>query len=115
VTDDPDPDEVLALLDDEYAEAILRQTRDAALSAKEISNACDISVATVYRRTERLVDCGLLAERRVAQPDGNHHSTYEARLDELTVRLTDEGFEVTIDERPTGDLADRFTDMWEGL
>ena len=115
VPDDPDPDEVLDLLDDQYAEAILRQTRDTALSAQEISTACDISVSTVYRRTERLVDCGLLAERRIAQSDGTHHSTYEARLDEVTVSLTDDGFEVTIDEKPTGDLADRFTDMWEGL
>ncbi|WP_218839142.1 helix-turn-helix domain-containing protein [Natronoarchaeum philippinense] len=113
--EDPDPDEVLDLLDDQYAKAILRQTRDTALSAKEISTACDISVSTVYRRTERLVDCGLLAERRIAQSDGTHHSTYEARLDEVTVSLTDDGFEVTIDEKPTGDLADRFTDMWEGL
>ncbi|SNZ04206.1 Helix-turn-helix domain-containing protein [Natronoarchaeum philippinense] len=115
VPEDPDPDEVLDLLDDQYAKAILRQTRDTALSAKEISTACDISVSTVYRRTERLVDCGLLAERRIAQSDGTHHSTYEARLDEVTVSLTDDGFEVTIDEKPTGDLADRFTDMWEGL
>ena len=115
VPDDPAPDEVLDLLDDQYAEAILRQTRNTALSAQEISTACDISISTVYRRTERLVDCGLLAERRIAQSDGTHHSTYEARLDEVTVSLTDDGFEVTIDEKPTGDLADRFTDMWEGL
>jgi len=115
VTDEADADEILALLDDQYAQVILRQTRTTAMSAKEISETCDISISTVYRRTERLLECGLLAERRVPQPDGNHYSLYEARLDELTVSLTAEGFEITVSEKATGDLADRFTDMWEGL
>jgi predicted transcriptional regulator len=115
VTDEADADEILDLLDDQYAQVILQQTRNNAMSAKEISETCDISVSTVYRRTERLIECGLLAERRVAQPDGTHYSLYEARLDELTVRLTDDGFEITVSEKATGDLADRFTDMWEGL
>lgn len=115
MTDDLDADEILALLDDRYAETILQHTQDKAMSAKELSEACDISISTVYRRTERLVECGLLAERRIAQSDGTHYSMYEARLNELTVRLTDEGFEVTVSEKPPGDLADRFTEMWEGL
>lgn len=115
VGDEPNADEILALLNDSYAQEILRRTRDDAMSAKELSEACDISISTVYRRAERLVDCGLLAERRVPQSDGNHYSMYEARLDELTVRLTDDGFEITVAERATGHLADRFTEMWEGL
>jgi predicted transcriptional regulator len=115
VIDEADADEILALLDDQYAQLILQQTRNNAMSAKEISNTCDISISTVYRRTERLIECGLLAEQRVARSDGNHYSLYEARLDELTVSLTDDGFEITVLEKATGDLADRFTDMWEGL
>lgn len=115
VTDEPDADEILALLDDQYAQAILQHTRNKGLSAKELSEACDISISTVYRRAERLVACGLLAERRIVQSDGANYSMYEAQLDELTVRLTDEGLEVTVVEKPIGDLADRFTDMWEGL
>lgn len=107
--------EMLELLADKYAQMILQQTRDKAMSAKELSEECDISVSTVYRRAERLVECGLLSERRVAHPDGNHHSMYEARLNELTIRLGDEGFEITVSEKPTGDLADRFTEIWEGL
>ncbi|USZ78231.1 helix-turn-helix domain-containing protein (plasmid) [Halorussus vallis] len=115
MTDEPDTDEILALLDDSYSKEILRRTRNTAMSAKELSEDCDVSISTVYRRVERLVDCGLLAERRIPQPDGNYYSMYEARLDELTVKLTGDGFEVTISERATGHLADRFTEMWEGL
>ena len=115
VTDDLNADEILDLLDDEYVQSILLQTRNEAMSAKELSERCGISLSTVYRRTERLIEYGLLAERRIAQPDGNHYSVYEAQLDELTVRLTDEGFEVAISKKPPGNLADRFTDIWEGL
>lgn len=115
VGDETDTDEILALLDDSYAQEILRQTRNNAMSAKELSETCNISISTVYRRAERLVECGLLAERRIPQSDGNHYSMYEARLDELTIRLTDDGFEVTVSERAAGNLADRFTEMWEGL
>jgi predicted transcriptional regulator len=115
VSDQADADEILALLDDQYAQVILQQTRNNAMSAKEISETCDISISTVYRRTERLIECGLLAERRVARPDGTHHSLYEAQLNELTVRLTDDGFEILVSRKTTADLADRFTDMWEAL
>ncbi|QRV17342.1 winged helix-turn-helix domain-containing protein [Haloterrigena salifodinae] len=115
MTDESDSDEILALLDDSYAQEILRRTRNTPMSAKDLSEACDISISTVYRRVERLIDCGLLAERRIPQSDGNHYSMYETRLDELTVTLTDDGFEVTVSERATGNLADRFTEMWEGL
>lgn len=115
VSDDPDTTEVLDLLADQYARAILREARTGPMSARELSDACGISVSTVYRRADRLVECGLLAERRVPQSDGNHHSMYEARLDELTIRLAEDGFDARISERATGDLADRFTDMWEGL
>lgn len=115
VTDDLDADEILDLLDDEYVQSILLQTRNDAMSAKELSEECGISLSTIYRRTERLIEYGFLAERRIAQPDGNHYSVYEAQLDELTVRLTDEGFEIAVSKKPTGHLADRFTDIWEGL
>jgi DNA-directed RNA polymerase specialized sigma24 family protein len=64
VADGADADEILALLEDQYARVILQQTRNNAMSAKEISEICDISISTVYRRTERLIECGLLAERR---------------------------------------------------
>lgn len=115
MTEDQQTEEVLALLDDKYARAILRQTVEEAKSAKELSKSCEISLSTVYRRTERLVEVGLLAERRIANPDGTHYSMYEAQLDELTVRLTAEGITVDVVEKPLGDLADRFTEMWESV
>lgn len=115
VTEGQQTEEILALLDDEYARAILRQTVDRAKSAKELGDECGISLSTVYRRADRLVEVGLLAERQVATSDGTHYSMYEAQLDKIMVELTADGFSVTITEKPVGDLADRFTELWGDL
>ena len=116
--DEREPDrshEIFAQLDDEYARDILVETVSGSRSAHELSEACDASLSTIYRRAERLIDCGLLAEQTVVEDDGNHYSVYEARLDNLTVDLDEDGFTVTIESKPTESLSDRLTDMWEGL
>ena len=109
------PGEVFALLDDEYARAILTATSTTSMSAKSLSEECDASLPTVYRRTERLVDCGLLDERTQLTDDGHHYQVFEARLERLTVDLESDGLRVTVEERRTADMADRFTEMWDDL
>ena len=109
------PTEVFALLDDEYARAILTATNTQPMSAKALSEKCDASLPTVYRRAERLTECGLVEERTQLDDDGHHYSVYEARLDRLTVDLDGGELQVTVEEQPTEDVADRFTDMWEDI
>lgn len=113
--EDRPPNEVFALLDDEYARTILTATSIQPMSAKTLSEECDASLPTVYRRTERLAECGLIEERTQLDDDGHHYSVYEARLDRLTVNLEDGELQVTVEEKPTDDIADRFTDMWEDI
>lgn len=55
------------------------------MSVKTLGEECDASLPTVYRRVDRLIACGLLAERTEVVADGHHFSKYEARLDRLTV------------------------------
>ena len=116
--DEPDVSEestletVVGLLDDDHARAILTATSDEALSAKELSERCDISQATVYRRVDRLTDAGLLAERTRPRADGHHDTVYVAKLDELTIRLRDGRLEFELD-RVGEDIADRLTRLWE--
>jgi predicted transcriptional regulator len=116
--DEPDVSEestletVVALLDDDHARTILTATSDEALSAKELSERCDISQATVYRRVDRLTDAGLLAERTRPRADGHHDTVYVAKLDELTIRLRDGRLEFELD-RVGEDIADRLTRLWE--
>lgn len=103
---------VVALLDDDHARAILTATSDEALSAKELSERCDISQATVYRRVDRLTGAGLVTERTRPRADGHHDTVYVASLDELTVRLRDGRLEFELDRRGE-DIADRLTRLWE--
>lgn len=115
MSEDPATEELFALLDDEYAREILTQTSIEPMSAKTLSDRCDASLPTIYRRAERLVDCGLLDERTEIGESGHHYSVFEARLDSLTVELADGGLSVTVEAGPPTDPADRFTDLWEGL
>ncbi|MFC5969900.1 helix-turn-helix domain-containing protein [Halomarina salina] len=110
--------EVLDLLSDEYARAILTETSVEPMSAKTLSERCDASLPTVYRRIDQLTDCGLLEERTRPRQDGNHHRVYSARLQRFAVELDDGEFTADLERRDDGreeDVADRFTRMWEDL
>jgi DNA-binding transcriptional ArsR family regulator len=63
VPEEPTPADLFALLDDEYARAILAATSEQATSAPALAEACDASHPTIYRRIDRLKDQNLLAER----------------------------------------------------
>lgn len=114
MTGDSDVREVAALLEDEYAHAILVHTSQRAMSAPELSEACDASVSTVYRRVERLREHDLLAEHLQLDRDGHHYKAYTARLERITIELEDGEFEMEIAYRREN-AADRFTDLFEGF
>jgi DNA-binding transcriptional ArsR family regulator len=113
VSEAADPDEIFELLGDAYVRSILAMTYDRPMSAKELSEACEMSLPTVYRRVEDLTAHDLLVERTRIVADGHHYTTYEANLDGLDVDLTADGFalEVTRREAPS----DRFTRVWQDI
>ncbi|MGM0606306.1 MAG: helix-turn-helix domain-containing protein [Halobacteriota archaeon] len=115
MSEDWTAEDLFALLDDEYARAILTATRTKPMSAKQLSEDCDASLPTIYRRVDRLIDVGLLDEQTKPAADGHHYSVYTAALDRLTVELTADGLRVDVTHRPPSDVADRFTEMWEGI
>ncbi|ESP90107.1 ArsR/SmtB family transcription factor [Candidatus Halobonum tyrrellensis] len=112
---DEGDDELLALLDDEYARAILAELTTEPMSVSELRAACETEMSdpTAYRRLERLRAADLVAEQRVPDPDGHHYKRYVATVDEVTVAFVDGSYEVSV-TRST-DPADRFTDLFEGL
>jgi DNA-binding transcriptional regulator GbsR (MarR family) len=110
------PGEVFALLDDEYARSLLLATSHEPMTASELSNQCEMSKSTVYRRLNKLEQCNLVAAVHVPDPDGNHKKRYEAQLDELVVSLTEGEFELNVQTTTrTREFADAFTNLWEGL
>ena len=116
MAEDCPPDEVFALLDDEYARAILSATSYEPMTAPELSDQCDMSKSTVYRRLDKLEECSLVKAQHVLDPDGHHTKQYEAQLDELVVSLEEGQFDVSLQTATrTEEFADVFTDLWEGL
>ena len=105
---------LLALLDDEYARRILIETSTQPMSAKDLAEACDASLPTIYRRIDRLSEQNLLAERKEFGDEGRHYSVYEATLNRVTLELEDGEFSADIATEPP-DAADRFTQMWEDI
>jgi DNA-binding Lrp family transcriptional regulator len=109
-----DEAELYALLDDDYARRILVETYGDARSAEALSDACGASESTVYRRVERLREHDLIEGFQRLDPGGHHHEVYAARLERVTIDLTDEGFVVEVDYAEEH-AADRFTRLYEEL
>lgn len=114
MSEDTDLSTVLAVLDDEYARKILTHTSIEPMSASTLSERCDASLPTIYRRLDRLQECQLVTEETELAPDGNHYSVYSANLDHLELSLEDGSFELEVTYREE-DVADKFTRMWEGM
>ncbi len=83
------------------------------MTAKDLSDACDASLATVYRRVSTLTEHDLLEERRSIGPDGTHRSEFETVLEGLHVDLSEGELTLTLDTRD--ELADNFTSLWDDL
>jgi DNA-binding HxlR family transcriptional regulator len=106
-------DELLSLLDDEHARAILYAAREEAKSVERLADDCGASETTVYRRVQRLEEQDLLETAKQPDPDGHHYTVYATRLDRVEIDLTDEGFVIEVDRREPASAADRFTELYE--
>ncbi|ADB63773.1 hypothetical protein Htur_5142 (plasmid) [Haloterrigena turkmenica DSM 5511] len=115
MSEDTDLSTVLAVLDDEYARDILTHTSVEPMSASTLSERCDASLPTIYRRLDRLEECQLVSEETELAPDGNHYSVYSANLESLELSLGDGEFELEVTYQDEEDVADKFTRMWEGM
>lgn len=111
--DDGSVRDVVDLVSDDYAWAILEATRTEAKSADDLSEICDADPSTIYRRIERLEAADLLAAEQQLDPDGHHYKTYRARLAAVELTLEDDGFSVEVERRESP--ADKFTRLYEGF
>jgi len=109
-----DEEELLALLDDEYARAILAELTTEPMSVSELCTACEMSDPTAYRRLDRLQAADLVTGKQALDPDGHHHKRYVATLEDVTVTFADGTCDVDV-TRSSSNPADRFTDLFEGL
>lgn len=114
VTDDPDAETVAAFVADDVARTILGATSEEPLSAAQLQERCDASLATVTRRLDELTEAGLLSETTRPRADGHHDTVYAPTLERLEIELDDGEFRAVVDRRER-DAADRLTDMWRDL
>jgi DNA-binding transcriptional ArsR family regulator len=96
---EPDPPEVdteelLGLLSNDYARAIMAEISDEALPAREIARRLDISRATVYRRLDWLEEAGVLKSTMSCEPNGNHRQQFRVIVDRLALSLESDGISV---------------------
>jgi DNA-binding transcriptional ArsR family regulator len=100
VDDDATVQAVLDALQDDDCRAVLGATTDEALSASELSSACDLPLSTTYRKLDALTEAGLLVERTRLCPEGKHASEYLRAVDDVVVSTgADGGFELTVSKR----------------
>lgn len=112
VDDERDVPTVTALLADDVARTILEACLEEPQSAERLSENCDVSESTVYRRLAELEALGLVAARTEPDEQGHHYDVYATTLDRVVVDLTADGFEVRVARRRR--MADRFTEFVEG-
>lgn len=102
-------EELLELLGDEYARAILEELSARPTGAGDLVDRVEMSRATVYRRLDRLEEHGLVVADVAIDPDGNHHKVFEPTLECVTVDLDDGNPVVDVELRDDDQGAD---DAW---
>lgn len=106
-------EDILDTIGDEMARRVLIALSENPQSAKGLAETCDMSLPTVYRRVDVLMEHGLITEETVVAEDGNHYKEYRCNFDSTLISLGDERFDVEIYRQEN--LPDRFTELWDEL
>lgn len=85
------PEEVLELLDDDHARAVLAAVTETERTAREIVGLIESSRATVYRRLNDLEAAGLVEVGMQLDDDGHHRELYRTVPSRLTVSIGSDG------------------------
>jgi DNA-binding transcriptional ArsR family regulator len=82
---------LIGALDDEDCRAILDATATEPLSAKELSETCDVALSTTYRKLDQLIEGGLLEEQTVVRHSMKHTSEYAPLVESVVISLDTQG------------------------
>jgi DNA-binding HxlR family transcriptional regulator len=92
----PAPETLLDVFSDEYARDILEAMQDESKSARALTETCDMSRPTVYRRLNRLSEAGLITEEIAVGSDGHHRRRFAVTVENVGISLGDAGFDADI-------------------
>jgi predicted HTH transcriptional regulator len=108
-----EPTDVLDALTHEDSHRILAAASRTAMSAQELADDCDISLPTVYRRVNELVEREFLDVQMQPRDDGNHHRTFETNVERIRIVIENGAFYTDVKLRE--DIVDRFGNLWRDL
>ena len=108
---EPDVDSVLSALDDSDCREIIGCLENP-MTARELSDSCDVPLSTMYRKLERLSDATLLEEGTEIRPGGQHATRYDINFQEVIFSLDEnQNIEVRIN-RPVRTPDERLASLW---
>jgi predicted transcriptional regulator len=103
--------DVLDALDDLECRAIIKEIAEP-MTAKEISDGCNIPLSTTYRKLELLADASLVEEQTELRASGRHTARYALDFDAVHVALAeDRSLEVTVDH-PERTPDQQLSEIW---
>lgn len=88
---------------------MLQETMKEPKSAEQLSDICDISPQSVYRRTDKLTSLGLMETEKRYDPDGHHFTVFSSAPTELSVEITEDDIRITVAKQEK--MVDRLTDF----
>lgn len=95
--DQPQLQDVLDALDDPECRTIIEQMQEP-MTAKELSDRCDIPLSTTYRKLDLLDDASLVEEQTELRASGRHTARYTLDFDAVHVALDEaRSLDVTVD------------------
>lgn len=106
-------DGVIDVIEDDYAQEILRMISEEPRTGPELVEAIDASKPTVYRRLSMLEEQDMVETATDLDPDGHHRTAYRLAVSAIHIDIQDGSLEVSVEREPTA--ADRFTRAVDNL
>jgi predicted transcriptional regulator len=110
---DTDPQEIIEAIDSESSRRILAAASREPMSVSELERELDVSLTTVYRRTDDLVEASFLEEETEISPTGDNYDSFETAI--RRIEFTVERGEFRVDVEFRNDMIDRFGQLWRSL
>ncbi|MBX0297612.1 winged helix-turn-helix domain-containing protein [Haloarcula nitratireducens] len=107
------PAALLQVFADDYSRMILLAADEEPRTAKDLSDVCDASLATIYRRLSTLREHDLVTVHSTVGSGGEHKQLFETTIDAFHVSISEGDLDLSVETRD--ELADNFTALWENF
>ena len=112
--DGPTLQDVLDALDDSDCREILKKI-DEPMTAKELTEHCNIPLSTVYRKLDLLSAASLVRELMHIDPERGRITRYQRDITDVTISIGDgDQFDVAINRRMLS-ADERLAEMWSEM